>query len=218
MSRSQLTLVLKHHPQMRSPISVDHPWFVMLELADSAAEARPEAMLESILEQALNEGLISDGTLAADLAKAQRIWELRHNISEANKREGFTISNDTSVPISQQARFIDQVTARLEQRFDSITICHCGHVGDGNIHVVAVLPRSIYATPQACESAAREINGIVHEASLALSGSISAEHGIGLMHVTRLAQTKPPVDLDLMARVKAALDPRGTFNPGKILA
>jgi FAD/FMN-containing dehydrogenase len=218
MSRSQLALVLKHHPQMRSPISVDHPWFVMLELADSAAEAQPGTMLESILEQALDVGLISDGTLAADLAKAQRIWELRHNISEANKREGFTISNDTSVPISQQARFIEQVTARLEERFDGITICHCGHVGDGNIHVVAVLPRSIYATPQACESAAREINGIVHEASLALSGSISAEHGIGLMHVARLAQTKPPVDLDLMARVKAALDPRGTFNPGKILA
>lgn len=218
MSRSQLEVVLRHHPGFTSPLPVEHPWYVMVEVADGVAESGIDALLEGVLEQALTDGLIADAALAPDIAKAQRIWELRHTISEANKREGFTVSNDTSVPISQLPRFVAQVTATLRERFDPITICHCGHAGDGNIHVVAILPRDLYATPERAEAAAREINEIVHMASLDLDGSISAEHGIGIMHVARLAATKPALDLEIMGRLKDLFDPERRLNPGKILA
>lgn len=175
------------------------------------------AELEAALAAAFERGLIRDAVVATDLAKAERIWALRHHISEANRRAGFTVSNDTSVPVSKLPRFIDRVTARIEQEVLGATVCHAGHIGDGNIHVIAVLSREVYPTPEPCEAAAVQVNLIVHEASVELGGSISAEHGIGRMHVERLERFKPALDLEMMRRVKQAFDPAGLMNPGKIL-
>lgn len=151
------------------------------------------------------------------MAKAQRIWELRHNISEANKRAGFTVSNDTSVPVSKLPAFISLVTERIERQVTAALVCHAGHIGDGNIHVIALLSRAVYGTPEQCEAAAAQVNLIVHAASVELGGSISAEHGIGRMHVERLERFKPALDLWMMRTIKQAFDPLNLMNPGKIL-
>ncbi|MDB5548753.1 MAG: FAD-dependent oxidoreductase [Tardiphaga sp.] len=215
MSRSQLDIVLRHNANATSPLSRDEPWFVLLELADSAADWDAREHLERALDSAMQAGFVVDAVIATDEAKAQRIWELRHTISEANKREGFTISNDTSVPISALPAFIARVTARLGQRFETATICHCGHIGDGNVHVIIILPRAQYAG-DAAEHAASDANTIVHQESVALGGSISAEHGIGKMHIDRLPLYASAIELTLMRKLKQALDPDGVMNPVKV--
>lgn len=217
MSRRQIEMVLQHGHGLQSPMELDSPWFVLMEIADSSPQWDAIAELEKTLEIAFERDLATNAVIATDVAKANRIWELRHNISEANKRAGFTVSNDTSVPISKLPRFIDLVTERIEQRVAGAAVCHAGHIGDGNIHVIAVLSRSIYGTPERCEEAAAEVNLIVHEASVELGGSISAEHGIGRMHVERLERFKPAIDLNMMRTLKAAFDPVNLMNPGKVL-
>lgn len=217
LSRGQIDIVLEHGPGLQSPLAPDAPFYVLMEIADSSPQWDAGADLQNLVEAAFERGLISDAALATDIAKAERIWALRHNISESNRRAGFTVSNDTSVPVSRLPEFIPLVTERIEQRIAGAAVCHAGHIGDGNIHVIAVLPREVYTTADQCEAAAARVNLIVHEASVELGGSISAEHGIGRMHVERLERFKPAIDLDMMRAVKAAFDPQGLMNPGKIL-
>jgi FAD/FMN-containing dehydrogenase len=216
MSQSQLQIVLRYSTQHASPMAGNDPWYVLLELADSVADWNPSERLESALASAMERDLIIDAVIASDQAKADRIWNLRHTISESNKREGFTVSNDTSVPISALPDFIDRVTLRLQRTFPRAQICHCGHVGDGNIHVIIVFPNDI-GDADAREAAAGEANTIVHQESVASGGSISAEHGIGRMHIDRLPLYTSDVELDLMRRVKLALDPDRMMNPVKVL-
>lgn len=217
MSRRQIEIVLEHGHGLQSPMGLDAPIYVLMEIADSSPQWDAVAELEKTLEAAFERELVADAVVATDMAKAERIWALRHNISEANKRAGFTVSNDTSVPVSKLPQFIPLVTERIGQQVAGATVCHAGHIGDGNIHVIAVLSRSVYGTPQQCEAAAARVNLIVHEASVELGGSISAEHGIGRMHVERLERFKPAIDLQMMRMVKTAFDPMNLMNPGKIL-
>jgi len=217
MSRRQIELVVRHGHGLQSPMELDSPWFILMEMADSSPQWDAVAELEKTLESAFERELVSNAVVATDVAKAHRIWALRHNISEANKRAGFTVSNDTSVPVSKLPRFIDLVTQRIEQQVAGAEVCHAGHIGDGNIHVIAVLSRAVYVTPEQYEAAAAQVNLIVHQASVELGGSISAEHGIGRMHVERLERFKPQVDLQMMRTVKQAFDPMNLMNPGTIL-
>ncbi|MFG1388997.1 FAD-binding oxidoreductase [Xanthobacter versatilis] len=217
MSRSQLDIVVKHGHGLSSPIPIEHPWYVMIEIADNAQGWDAGAQLEGALAAALEQELITDAVVATDIAKAERIWALRHNISEANKNRGFTVSNDTSVPISRVPEFVARVDQRLAATVSACDVCYVGHVGDGNIHVVLVFSRETYRTPEECEAVAAVANEIVHEESVRAGGSISAEHGIGLMHVDRLRKYKAPLDLEMMARIKAAFDPENLMNPAKII-
>jgi FAD/FMN-containing dehydrogenase len=217
LSREQVEIVVKHGPGLASPMPLEHPFYVLFEVADSVPQWNPVDEIERALEGALEEGLIVDAVVATDLAKAEALWALRHNISEANKHAGFTISNDTSVPVSRLPEFIERVSQRIPESVPSARVMHAGHIGDGNIHVIALLPRDIYVAREHCESAAATVNLIVHEESVALGGSISAEHGVGGMHVERLERFKPAVDLAMMRAVKTAFDPMNLMNPGKIL-
>ncbi|MET1115375.1 MAG: FAD-binding oxidoreductase [Comamonas sp.] len=217
LSRRQLEIVTQYGHDLQSPMALEAPFYILVEIADSSPQWDAGADLERVLEAAFERELMLDAVVATDMAKAERIWALRHNISEANRNAGFTVSNDTSVPVSRLAQFIAQVTERIEQQVPGASVCHAGHIGDGNIHVIAVLSRAVHATPEQCESAAARVNLIVHEASVELGGSISAEHGIGQMHVQRLERFKPALDLRMMRAMKTAFDPQGLMNPGKIL-
>jgi FAD/FMN-containing dehydrogenase len=217
MSAPQLAIVLKQMPQLRNPIAGDAPWYAMIEIADSHDQQDLVDALEHVLGAALDDGVITDATIAPDLAKATAIWDLRHNISESNKREGFTVSNDTSVPISRQADFVARVEQQAKAAFPQAHVCFCGHIGDGNIHAIVVFPRTLYEAPEQFEAAASRANTIVHDESVALGGSISAEHGIGQMHLQRLPKYAAPVELDLMRTIKRALDPKWLMNPGKVI-
>jgi FAD/FMN-containing dehydrogenase len=216
MSQSQLQTVIKHGSGLTSPMSPDSPWYVLIEIADSDKDWGASEQLETVLGLAMEQDLVTDAVIATDQSKANRIWDLRHNVSECNKHAGFTVSNDTSVPISKLPEFIDKVTARILAEIPAVTLNHVGHMGDGNIHVVAVHSREFYTTPQACEEVAARVNLLVHEESVALNGSISAEHGIGKMHNERLVRFKSALDLQLMKGIKSVFDPKNLMNPGTI--
>jgi FAD/FMN-containing dehydrogenase len=216
MSQSQLQIVLRHDMSSGSPMAAEAPWYVLLELADSAPDWNAMESMEIALGAALENGVIIDAVIASDHAKAERIWQLRHTISESNKREGFTVSNDTSVPVSALPGFLDRVTRRLESSLPKARVAHCGHVGDGNVHVIVIFPYDIGDAAMR-DAAAHQANTIVHQESVASGGSISAEHGIGRMHVDRLPLYTSEVEMDLMRRVKLAIDPGRIMNPNKVL-
>ncbi|WP_247488135.1 FAD-binding oxidoreductase [Bradyrhizobium sp. 17] len=216
ISKGQLQNVLAHFGE-RPPMDISSPWYALIELADSSTNWDPSEVFERVLNEGVERKLVNDAIVASDSLKAERLWKYRHSISEANMRKGFSVANDTSVPISKLEIFIERVDARLQTEFDAADVFHCGHIGDGNIHVIIVFDRLVYDTPVKRETAAARANFIVHEASVELGGSISAEHGIGLMHVEELKTFKEGIDLELMAGIKKTLDPRNIMNPGKIL-
>jgi FAD/FMN-containing dehydrogenase len=217
VSKAQIEIVQDFGHGVTSPLVLNSPWYVMIEMADCSSDWNPVSQMEWALEAAMQAQLILDAVVASSDKQAQRIWEIRHSISESNKRAGFTVSNDTSVPISRLPLFIDRVTARINEEIQDAALCHVGHIGDGNVHVIVVLARDKYTTSEACESAAATINLIVHEESVALDGSISAEHGIGRMHVERMERFKPTLDIAMMRQIKRSFDPYNLMNPGKIL-
>ncbi|MET0970796.1 MAG: FAD-binding oxidoreductase [Tardiphaga sp.] len=217
LSAPQIAIVLKHMTQLRNPVAGDAPWYALIEVADSHSQQELATALEDVLAGALERNLISDAAIASDQAKANNIWSIRHHISESNKLEGFTVSNDTSVPISKQPDFVAAVEQRARAAFPGAHVLFAGHIGDGNIHAIVVFPRAMFTLSDESEAAATRVNDIVHDATAALGGSISAEHGIGQMHVRRLPRYAAAVELDLMRSIKQALDPKWLMNPGKVI-
>ena len=216
ISRSQIEIVLRHAVTLSSPIPLNHDWYAMIEISEESNHLNLDEIMETILGEALSIGDVIDAVIAQNLSQADKIWEIRHSISETNKQEGFTISNDTSVPVSRQPVFLEQVNMKLRHVFPEAHINFCGHLGDGNVHVIVVFPHGHYESNKK-EELSQKVNRIVHMKALELGGSIAAEHGIGRMHVQRLKETKDTVSLDLMRLVKTIFDPDGRLNPGNIL-
>lgn len=217
MSRGQIENILANTHVRQSPMELTTPWFVLIELADSSVDFDPPALFETILGEAFERGLVSDAVIAGDIAKANKIWELRHSASEANVKKGYSVANDTSVPISKLPAFLERVEQRLLSEIEQADVFHVGHIGDGNIHVVVVLDRQRYADPIERERTSALANHIVYDVSVELGGSISAEHGIGMMHAADLETFKDDLDLRMMRAIKQAFDPEHLMNPGKVL-
>jgi FAD/FMN-containing dehydrogenase len=138
-------------------------------------------------------------------------------VSEGSKKAGYVISHDSAVPLSQQATFVTQVEKRIAAyRPDARIVMH-GHIGDGNIHILAIIPGLEQNQKDQLEDTIRGINTIVDEETVALGGSISAEHGIGIANRERLARVTKPTELRLLRSVKQMLDPNDIMNPGKVL-
>ncbi len=215
VGRSALELVLRHIPGARAPLGGEPEWTVLVELADTAEDADLEAVLERELGAALEAGLALDAAVAANLAQVQALWALRENISEAQRIEGISIKHDVSVPVSRIPEFLARAGEALRARWPEVRIVAFGHIGDGNLHYNLSRPdaqdnaRFIATTP--------EVNRVVHDLVDELGGSISAEHGLGQLKREEIKRYKSPIELELMATVKAALDPRGLMNPGKVI-
>jgi FAD/FMN-containing dehydrogenase len=215
ISRPSLDLVLQHIPGARDPLPQAHPWYVLVELTDTLISVDLAAVLEAELATAITDGAVLDGTVAASQAQATALWNLRENISEAQKREGVSIKHDIAVPVSAIPEFLDRAGAALEACYPGLRIVAFGHVGDGNLHYNQ-------SRPHRDENAAfiartEEVGRVVHDLVHELGGSISAEHGIGQLKRALLPAYKPAVELELMHRIKYVLDPRGLMNPGKVL-
>lgn len=217
MSVEQIQVVSEHPAGRKSPMPLSAPWYVMIELADSAEGWDPATGFEKVLEEAFSESLVEDAIIAQSENQAQKIWELRHSTSESNVHSGFSIPTDTSVPVSALPEFLPKVTARLKAEIPSCRVVHCGHVGDGNIHVVAILDRQHYESQAFREATAAKVNSIAYATAALFDGSISAEHGIGFCHVEDLENFKSDVDIALMQAIKSVIDPKNVMNPGKIL-
>jgi len=215
IGRSALELVLKNIPRTRPPLLGTSPWSLLIEAGESLPDVDVAAALEAALAEEMESGRVADAAVARSLAQAQDFWRLRENISEAQKVEGVSIKHDIAVPVSRIPEFIARADTDLALAFPGVRIVAFGHVGDGNLHYNLSQPEAganaefIALTPRA--------NRIVHDIVASLGGSISAEHGIGQLKRDELRRYKPRVEVELMARVKAALDPGGIMNPGKVL-
>jgi len=206
VSRRCLAAALSHAADLQDPLSREYPWYVLAEIDDSGSQASLAERVESVLSGAIELGLALDAAIAQSGAQRAALWRLRETIPEA---QFSNVKHDVSVPVSRVPEFIARADAALEAALPGVPVYCFGHIGDGNLH---------YNVGDAALLARRgEVNGIVYEAIDALGGSISAEHGLGQLKRGEIAQHKSALELELMRRIKAALDPRGLMNPGKVV-
>jgi FAD/FMN-containing dehydrogenase len=213
--RAALDLALVHIAGTIDPLAARHPWYVLLEMSSSQTESGLRGLLERLLATALDEGLIADGVIAASGAQAKELWHIREAIVEAQLYSG-SIKHDVAVPVSRVADFIIRATAGVCERLPGIRPMAFGHVGDGNIHFNLTQPEG--ADTAAYLARWQEFNDIVHGIVRDLHGSISAEHGVGRLKRDEITHYKSPVEIELMRRVKHALDPDNILNPGKLVS
>jgi D-lactate dehydrogenase (cytochrome) len=215
MPRLGLEFTLRHIPDTTDPLGDPHPWYLLLELASGKAGDHLAETLEALLAEAYDDGLIGDAALAASAAHRAAFWRLREGISEAQKPEGGSIKHDISVPVSRIPEFFARAIPLVEEMIPGVRPVPFGHLGDGNLHFNLTQPAG--GDREAFLDQWEDVNRAVHELVVEMGGSISAEHGIGRMKVEELKHFKSAVEIELMARVKGALDPDNLMNPGKVI-
>ncbi len=218
LPRHSLEAVLAYAPQARSPLQGDHEWHALIELtAETAADADAlPALAETLLEGAFEAGLLEDATIAANEGQAEAFWALREDISPAERAIGPAMQHDISVPVARMADFVTEAVSVVEARFPGTLGVAFGHLGDGNVHFHVLAPAG--SERGAWEASdGKAISAFVHELVVQWGGSISAEHGIGQLKRDELGRLGDPVQLAMMRAIKAALDPAGLLNPGKLV-
>ncbi|HEY5862865.1 MAG TPA: FAD-binding oxidoreductase [Casimicrobiaceae bacterium] len=203
-----------HHPDLPDPLP-GHPWFVLLQVDAATDTTALAAEVADALGRAVDAGAAQDAVVAQSQEQADRLWAVRENITEAQRREGPNIKHDISLTVSAIPAFVDRSVAALAQALPGARPLIFGHLGDGNLHYNLAAPVGVDAG--AFMENAAVANRIVHDLVAATGGSISAEHGIGQLKRDELTHYKSGIEIELMHRVKAALDPRGLLNPGKVL-
>ena len=197
----------------RDPLTSRHPWYVLLELSSPRSDARDT--LEAILTAGLEQEVIDDAVIAESLSQRAAFWKLREEISPAQKPEGGSIKHDISVPVAAVPAFIEQANDAVTRLIPGARPVPFGHLGDGNIHYNVSQP--VGADAAAFLARWHEVNAVVFAIVQQLGGSISAEHGIGVLKRDELPMVKDKVAMELMRSIKVVLDPLGIMNPGKVL-
>jgi FAD/FMN-containing dehydrogenase len=215
MSGLGIEFVLRHIPGAVLPLARNAQHYVLVELATPRPDAGLRAALETVLEHALEDGLVQDAALAETDAQRVAISRLREEHSEAQKRAGASVKNDVSVPVSKVPEFIRRATVACEALVAGIRAVPFGHMGDGNIHFNLAQPAG--ADPAWFLAQDHAIMDTVNQVVRALDGSFSAEHGIGRLKPYMMPDWRGGAELETMRRIKAALDPLGIMNPGKLL-
>jgi FAD/FMN-containing dehydrogenase len=217
MNSVQLQMVLTHMPDRRSPLAPAHPWHILTEIGDTSDEAGMRAILENTLQTALSSGLLTDAAVASNEAQRAEMWAVRHSVTDAIKAAGRGIAHDIAVPISKIPEFLRRVSPALERRFAGIHIVIVGHLGDGNLHFIPLFDFDAWDAFSDPQAVVDEIHRMTYGVVMELGGTFSAEHGIGQYLVAEMRQYKSEVELSLMRTIKQALDPRGLFNPAKVI-
>ena len=212
-----LGAVIAHVTGTRSPLSEHHAWHVLIEAATGDPAADPAAVLESLLAAAIERGLAEDATIAASEAQADAFWRIRDSISASERAQGPATQHDISVPVDAMPRWMIEAAAACEARFPGTHASGFGHLGDGNVHFHVRAPAGSDPARWYAQEA-DTVTRFVHDLVVAAGGSISAEHGIGQMKARELARLASPARMASLRAVKAAFDPDGLFNPGKLLA
>ncbi len=209
-----LALSRRHHGDAPDPLP-GHPWYVLVQADDSVADAPLSALVEATLATAIEAGAAADAVVAQSGEQAARMWALRENISEAQRREGPNIKHDISLPVSAMTAFLAECGDALAQAFPGSRLVVFGHLGDGNLHYNLSAPEGV--TADSFMDNGERANRIVHDLVARHGGSFSAEHGVGQLKRADLVRYKGDVEVRLMRLVKQAFDPRGLMNPGKVL-
>jgi FAD/FMN-containing dehydrogenase len=216
MGQFALSLVAKHYPQLRVPLHGATPYCVLLENADQESEAHARSVFERLLEVALEDGCVADAVVAASLAQAHQLWHLREAIPLAQAEEGLNVKHDISIPVSRIPAFCAETDALLQREIAGVRLVNFGHLGDGNLHYNVQAPQG--GDMKAFLDANEErVNTLVYEQVKRFDGSISAEHGIGMLKAGKLPEYKSPVALSMMRALKRALDPGNILNPGRVV-
>ncbi|MFN4283937.1 MAG: FAD-binding oxidoreductase [Alphaproteobacteria bacterium] len=208
-----MEFVTRHIEGAKRPLTTVSPWYVLMDFAGGDAELR--GSVEAFLAGAFEDGRVTDAAIAESETQAKQMWRIRETLPEAQTREGASIKHDVAVPISRIVELIETGARRLQDWMPGARPFPFGHIGDGNIHFNVSQPPGM--DKAAFIARWDEANRIVHDLTVELNGSFSAEHGIGRLKREELARYRSPVELDLMRRVKAALDPDNVMNPGIIL-
>ena len=215
MPRLGMEFVLQHVPGTRDPLAEPHPWYVLAEVSSSRSEADAAQLLEAGFTGPLEDGTVTDAVVAASLEQAKAFWAIRHDLSEVQRREGGSIKHDVSVPVASVPDLIDRTSAAVIQAMPGSRPLPFGHLGDGNIHINISQPPDM--DREAFIARWDEIAALVHAVVVELDGSISAEHGIGVLKRELLKTVKEPLELEMMRRIKLAFDPNNILSPGRIL-
>ena len=214
MSGLAMEFAIRHLPGARLPTS-PAPWYALVEVSSGLSDAEAGAVILDVLTGAMAVGEALDAAVAQSLSQIDDFWRLRHGMSEVQKHEGGSIKHDVSVPIGDLPAFLDEAMTAVKTAFPGCRPVPFGHMGDGNIHFNVSQPEG--GDRQVFLSRWDEMNAVVHEVVRKYDGSVAAEHGVGRLKVDLLAEVKSSLDLELMGRLKDALDPKGILNPGRVI-
>jgi len=215
MPRAGLDLVFARIDGTRDPLAAPHRWYVLVE----ATSARPDDPLREALEAALvaaiDAGEAADAAVAESEGQRAALWKLRETLPEAERVDGASVKHDVSVPVGRMPAFLARAAPAVERDWPGSRVLAFGHLGDGNVHFNVRPPvgETFEAFQAHAAAITRAVNDIVREEG----GSISAEHGIGTLKRGELVRLGDPGKLAAMRAIKAALDPNGIMNPGKLL-
>jgi len=217
MTQESLALNGKHFPKMTNPLQNNPPFTVLIELSDHESEEHVRQLLESILDEALEGGMISDAIIATNLSQANSFWHMREHITLAQAAEGANLKHDITVPLSALKSFIQETDRLIRSKYPGVRIINFGHLGDGNLHYNIAPPEGVDA--QAFNLAnEKPVHELVYDQVERCGGSISAEHGVGQLKLEGLRAHKGAVAHDLMKTLKRALDPQNILNPHKVVS
>jgi FAD/FMN-containing dehydrogenase len=214
MTRGGIDVVIKHSAGTRDPLEKVYPWYVLIELS-SQLESGLREVMENILGEGMERGPVLDATLCDSVEQATAFWRIREMFGEVQRHEGGSIKHDVSVPVANIPAFIEEANAAVVALIPGARPLPFGHVGDGNIHYNVAQP--VGADKAEYLKRWDDVNKVVFDIVLKYGGSISAEHGVGVMKRDLLPKIKDPVAYDLMRTLKRTLDPKGILNPGKVL-
>jgi len=212
MPRIGLDFVLAHIPQTTDPLNAPSPWYVLIEATSGAHFGLRDAFERALASDA---NLVTDAVIAESESQRAQLWRLRESMSEAQKPEGGSIKHDVSVPIARIPEFLDVASSAVQKLIPGARPVPFGHIGDGNIHFNISVPKG--ADNAAFLARWEDISHTVHDVVHRFGGSISAEHGLGVMKHNEIARYKSTAELDVMRALKRTLDPNNILNPGKLL-
>jgi FAD/FMN-containing dehydrogenase len=209
ISMRAAAFVGRHIPGAAMPENVGGNWFVLIE----ASLGGDNTSIEEVLARAFDAQLVVDALIAKNATEAETLWRMRHSISEAQKFEGPSIKHDIAVPVAAIQDFLTECESRLAHAEPGARPVIFGHVGDGNLHYNLSVPAEI------ADDAMRagRITTTIYDLVCECGGTISAEHGIGVLKKDYLLQYRSEPEIALMRRLKACLDPGHTLNPGKVI-
>lgn len=217
MNAAHMQNVLALAPGTQTPLDAALPWHILADLGDASAGDGLRARLEGLLQAALSAGLLVDAAISGSDAQREAMWKIRHSVTEATQQAGRGIAHDIAVPVSKIPEFVRRVSPALEQRFAGLRIVIVGHLGDGNLHFIPLFDAAVWDALPDQDSVVAEVHRLSYGVAAELGGTFSAEHGIGQYLVEEMRQYKSAAEIALMRAVKRALDPKGLFNPAKVL-
>ncbi|MDQ2962670.1 MAG: FAD-binding oxidoreductase [Pseudomonadota bacterium] len=209
-----IALTRKQFPALPDPLP-GYPWYALVQADDPAADSPLAVQMETALAAAVERHVARDAAIAQSAAQAAELWALREHIPEAQRLEGPNIKHDISLPVSRIPAFLADAEVALATAIRDVRYVVFGHLGDGNLHYNLSAPAGTAAAAFLGETA--RANRIVYDLVARLGGSFSAEHGIGQMKRGELVRYKSAVEVELMQKIKRALDPDALLNPGKVV-